>query len=182
MEDWHCVEFRVMADGKSPNFKPGTMTHGSIAFYVGAILIAEISLWAQFSSDIHKPQAHLRTDPYDPYQRIFVSYSHKDVRIIEQLERAYTILGFQYLRDVNVLRSGEDWNSALLNKISEADIFQLCWSEAARISDYVEKEWRHAIGLNRSHFIRPMYWEKPMPDPPPELRPIHFAYYPIGEN
>ena len=65
--------------------------------------------------------------------------------VVDELEKAYRVLGFQYLRDVRLLRSGQSWSETLLNKIDEADIFQLCWSNAARRSPYVEREWRHAL-------------------------------------
>ena len=95
---------------------------------------------------------------------------------MDQLEIAYRALGDEYLRDIAVLRSGEQWNPALLGKINQSNIFQLCWSESAKRSRYVEEEWRYAFGLRRSGFIRPMYWEIPMPTPPVELSDIHFAY------
>jgi len=62
----------------------------------------------------------------------------------------------------------------------KADIFQLCWSSAARTSPFVEREWRHALSKGRPGFIRPTYWEEPMPPPPPELAYIHFAHLEIG--
>ena len=111
----------------------------------------------------------------EPYQAVFVSYARQDAGIVDQLERAYAALGFDYLRDIRVLRRGEKWNPALLRKIEEADIFQLCWSKAAKASANVEQEWRHAMRLNRTAFVRPLYWEQPMPEPPEELRDIHFA-------
>jgi hypothetical protein len=64
----------------------------------------------------------------------------------------------------------------LLKKIDEANIFQLCWSTAAKTSIYVEQEWRHALRLKREALIRPVYWETPMPEPPGELADIHFAF------
>ena len=79
------------------------------------------------------------------------------------------------MRDVRILRSGEVWNQALLRKINLADVFQLCWSTNAVASQYVEEEWRHALRLERPGFIRPLYWEVPMPPPPEELAAIHFA-------
>ena len=91
----------------------------------------------------------------EPYQAVFVSYARQDAGIVDQLERAYAALGFDYLRDVRVLRSGEKWNPALLRKIEEADIFQLCWSKAAKASANVEQEWRHAMRLNRTAFVTP---------------------------
>ena len=98
---------------------------------------------------------------------------------MQQLERAYTVLGMQSLRDVHVLRSGEKWHPALLKHIEQADIFQLYWSDNAKHSTYVEQEWRHALKQARPSFIRPLYWEHPMPDPPLELDEIHFAYFPL---
>jgi hypothetical protein len=95
---------------------------------------------------------------------------------VKQLEQAYRALGLEYLRDVRILRSGEKWNPALLEAIERADIFQLCWSMAAKQSVYVRKEWRYALTLQRPSFIRPVYWETPMPAAPRQLAKIHFAY------
>jgi hypothetical protein len=186
LEDWHRVEFKVQAAPDLPGFEPGVATNGKLAFYVGPVLIAEVKLWAHFSEDT-EPVAAPSYSTYtevtnNAYQSIFVSYSHQDTSIVEQLERAYRALGMQYLRDVSILRSGEEWNPALLRKIDEADIFQLCWSSAARASVYVEQEWRHALNLERSNFIRPTYWEQPLAEPPPELASLHFAYMDLGEK
>jgi hypothetical protein len=112
-----------------------------------------------------------------PYNAIFVSYAHEDSFIVKHLGVAYKALGMRFLRDQEVLRSGEKWNPALLCLIEQADIFQLFWSRAARQSRYVEQEWRHALQQNRGNFIRPVYWQKPMPEPPKELEHIHFSYY-----
>ncbi len=61
------------------------------------------------------------------------------------------------------------------NGISE--IFQLLWSEAAKQSTYVRREWKHALALHRPFFIPPVYWDKPMLSPPRELADIHFVAY-----
>jgi hypothetical protein len=177
LEDWHRAEFRLQADPDLPGFGLGGAVNGRVAFYVGPVLVAEAKIWAHLSDEADVTAADLPETPVtvDPYQAIFVSYSHKDATIVDQLERAYTVLGNEYLRDVRMLRSGEKWSPALLRKIEEADIFQLCWSHTAKKSSYVEQEWRHALGLDRSYFIRPTYWEEPMPEPPPELSEFHFA-------
>ncbi len=75
------------------------------------------------------------------YQSIFCSYSHKDTQIVERVERAYKALGMTFLRDVETLRSGQDWSAELLKLIERADIFQLFWSSAAAESPAVRKEW-----------------------------------------
>src|SRR5262249_2216525 len=84
--------------------------------------------------------------------------------------------GLDYLYDVKLLRSGEKWNAALLAKIEQADIFQLCWSRAAKKSSYVEQEWKYALKQKKTNFIRPVYWQRPLPTPPSELADLHFAY------
>jgi hypothetical protein len=113
---------------------------------------------------------------------IFISSSLVDSHIVDQLDMAYTAAGIQVLHEVRLLRSSQALNSLLLDFINKADIFLLCWSSASRTSLYVEQEWRHALSLKRSGFIRTVYWERPMPSPPDELMHIHFAYYPILES
>jgi TIR domain len=183
LEDWHRIEFRMQADPEQPGFEDGKAANGRLAFYVGAVLIAELKFWTHFSVEVDAasdapPDKHVAADPYEA---VFVSYSHEDELVVEGLEKAYEALGIQYIRDVNTLRSGEQWNQALLKKIDEADIFQLCWSAAAKRSRYVKQEWRHALALGRPNFIRPTYWQRPMPKPPSELASLHFAYYEIDQ-
>ena len=176
LEDWHRFEFRVMAEGRQPTLR----SVGTIAFYVGPVLVAEVGLSiALFRASESKralaPAPGTWADGC-AYQAIFVCYSHDDASVVEKLEQAYTALGIECLRDSRILRSGVDWKATLLRKIEEADIFQLCWSHQAKLSGYVEEEWRHAVSLSRPFFVRPVYWEKPMPVPPHELAHIHFAY------
>jgi TIR domain len=116
------------------------------------------------------------------YQAVFVSYSSEDTLIVDQLQHAYTVLGMSYVRDIEKLRSGQDWNDIILAAIPSADIFQLCWSHAAKRSRFVEREWRCALALNRQHFIRPVLWEMPMPSPPDDLAHLHFARLPLRGN
>jgi hypothetical protein len=61
--------------------------------------------------------------------------------------------------------------------IERASIFQLFWSKNSKRSKYVEQEWRHALEIKKDYgFIRPVYWDKPMPEPPHELSNICFEY------
>jgi hypothetical protein len=115
-----------------------------------------------------------------PYQAVFCSYSHLDKRVVDHVESACKALGIAYLRDTIVLRGGQHVWDELRDKIERADIFQLFWSHNAARSAYLEQEWRHALGLGRqaTNFIRPVNWEEPIPRPPPELEPIHFAFVP----
>jgi len=96
------------------------------------------------------------------------------MNVVKQLENYALAMGDRYLRDLTELRAGEDYEDRLQEMIEEADVFQLFWSHRSAGSPAVEREWRHALTLDRQAFIRPTYWEDPMPQPPEELAIIHF--------
>ncbi|HUS80577.1 MAG TPA: TIR domain-containing protein [Armatimonadota bacterium] len=173
-EDWQAALFRFRA---SPD-RTGTACNGSVGFYVGGLLIADVlvSIFVRDpQAEVLLPERPVRAEA-TPYRRVFPSHSHQDLEIVRACERYAAMSGDEYLRDVRALRSGEEWSPRLLELINEADVFQLFWSPNAAQSPYVEKEWQHALGQRRPHFVRPFYWRKPMPDPPAELAHIHFAY------
>jgi hypothetical protein len=202
LEDAHRREFRVHADPGVPGFAPGAAVSGRVAFYVASILVAEVTIWA-FIVDSHGPWSEPSaavasmlvgrpTMPSDaprqslmatatPYGAIFVSYAHDDGAVVARLGAAYKALGMSFLRDQDELRSGEKWSPRLLALIERADIFQLYWSRLAQRSRYVRQEWRHALQQERELFIRPVYWQKPLPEPPRELKDLHFAYLPLDD-
>jgi hypothetical protein len=179
LEDWHSATFRVQARKGLPGFEPARALNGRVAFYVETLLIGEVPIWA-FLNDRGEPadEAPRRSDPVAGFERVFASYSHRDGEVVELLGRAYRALGMEWLRDVETLRSGERWNPRLLELIEGADLFQLYWSEEAARSPYVTQEWRHALAQRRERFIRPVFWRRPMPEPPAELSPLHFAFLP----
>jgi DNA-directed RNA polymerase specialized sigma24 family protein len=172
--DFHGVEFRCRTR-RNTGVDKRISVH--VKFFVASVLVREIV----FDITLHQQMEtfisgkHTSTTAH-PYQRVFVSYCHQDREIAKQLEKAYTAIGIEYLRDVKKLRSGEKWAPALLRLIEESEIFQLLWSKAAKRSANVEQEWRYALHLDRTEFIRPIYWEQPLPPPPDELADIHFAY------
>ena len=116
----------------------------------------------------------LASAPATPFRRVFPSYSRRDLQVVEQIELYSKTLGDDYLRDLVSIRPGEEWNPRLQELIAKADVFQLFWSSNSANSRFVEEEWRFAAGLRRPYFIRPTYWEDPIPDPPGELAAIHF--------
>lgn len=175
---WRCATFQMRLC--EPLAQEHNLT-GSVQFFLGPLVVGSLALAVTALSGASKAtldSSHgFRQLEVSPYRKIFVSHSHKDLAIVKQLERAYTALGDTYFRDTNVLRSGEKWQDAIFDRISEADIFQLCWSRAARASRHVQEEWRHALKVQRDRFIHPVYWHKPLLTPPPELADLHFAFY-----
>lgn len=182
LEDFHGVEFRVQAHPGVAGFAAGRAVNGRVSFYVESLLVGEVPIWALIAEG--GGAGAPRETPLDrsgsarAYDRVFASYSHRDGEIVEALGRAYRALGMEFLRDVEALRSGEQWNPRLLELIEGADVFQLYWSDHASRSRYVEQEWRHALAQGRERFVRPVYWRRPMPQPPRELGAIHFAFLP----
>jgi hypothetical protein len=180
LEDIHRAEFRLRASGALD----GTTARGRLVAYLGAILLAEVDLAIKVDSRYRPADGEtgpgLAETAARPFRKIFASYSHRDTEIVRQYEAFMESCGDRYLRDVRDLRSGEQWNLRLLALIDEADIFQLFWSSNSMRSRFVRREWEHALALGRPDFIRPTYWEEPLPEspedglPPESLRALHF--------
>lgn len=159
----------------------GQALHGQLSIYLGALIISEIRLsFAVVPVDAPEDVTPPEASTSQGYRKIFASYAHADTEIVEQMEALAESMGDRFLRDVVDLRSGDIWQQRLLEMINEANIFQLFWSEHSAKSVNVEKEWRHALALNRERFIRPVYWEMPCPQWPRELSHIHFGRLTFG--
>jgi len=77
--------------------------------------------------------------------------------------------------DLPSLSSGQDWELALSDAMEASDVFYLFWSQSARRSDWVEKEWRYALSARGIEFIDPVPLASPEIAPaPPELASPHF--------
>lgn len=180
----HKEEFRIRASQQLD----GKMAEGRISVFLsGSIVLAEIGLRIRVDS---REQHKTSSTPYEhissrAYRRIFASYSRKDLEIVEEFEKYAIAVGDEYLRDLVHIRTGEMWDERLIQMISQADIFQLFWSWNSIRSKFVEREWKYALSLKRAQFVRPVYWEDPMPElkdenlPPEELQKLHFQRLPI---
>ncbi|MBC7813640.1 MAG: TIR domain-containing protein [Burkholderiales bacterium] len=177
-EDWHRFDFKLRAKDAPLD----QAANGFVTFTVEGIIVADVPL-SIFVTESVSAATQQAESLQKPYQAIFCSYSHKDTNIIERVERAYKALGMDYLRDVTTLKSGQEWNAELLKMIERADIFQLFWSSNSSMSKYVAQEYEHALNLKRpGPFVRPVYWEQPMPKVPDPLRPFHFAFEPTLDD
>ncbi|HLJ80401.1 MAG TPA: toll/interleukin-1 receptor domain-containing protein [Ktedonobacterales bacterium] len=174
--DAQQLAFRMQAT----TARPGFAVNGSIQVFTGPLLRADIPI----SIFVRQPGMYPQTPQPQSfasstaraYRKVFASYSHRDTSVVQSCETAAQATGDRYLRDVSLLRSGEQWNDRLLQAIGEADLFQLFWSQNAAHSPAVQTEWRHALALQpaRGIFIRPVYWSRQVYSIPPELQSIHF--------
>src|SRR5262249_45260700 len=160
----------------------GQTARGRLTVFLGGIILAEVNLSIPVDSS-HRTGS--KTNPHEverarPYRRIFASYSRKDGWVVEQFTKYAGALGDEYVKKHIPLRAGEEWSGKLQRLIEEADIFQLFWSTNSMRSPFVRREWEHALSLRRPNFIRPCYWENPLPTcpeknlPPEELRRLRF--------
>ena len=180
-ESWHVATFRFLPISHE---RTPTSATGRVVYYVGPVLIGEVRFEIEIGD---RPTSDEKADKVTesaapPFKAVFVSYSHRDSQIVDGLEEAYKVIGMDYLRDTLKLRSGDKFRDSLLQMIRNADVLQLCWSNSAKKSHFVEEEWRYALSLNRKQFIRPCYWQLPRPDPPPELSDLHFAFLDLGPS
>ena len=156
----------------------GQTARGQLTIFLGHIILADIPLVIRVDSKTvsatESSSAARERSSAPAFRRVFTSYSRRDLPIVEATERYGRTLGDEYIRDLIYLRSGELWNDQLRELVRWADVFQLFWSANSARSEFVESEWRYALSLNRPVFVRPTYWQEPMPEPPEPLRGIHF--------
>jgi len=173
LEDFQRADFRFRA---APSLK-GDAASGQITFYVGPMIVGTLKFAMLFDGAREgAPNEHeVRAQMYH-HDKIFISYSHKDTGIALAFKKVHEATGHDVLIDIDDLRSGEEWNPALMRLIDKADIFQLFWSENSKSSKFCKQEWDHALKRGREGFIRPVYWQRPLPDPPMELSRYHFEY------
>ncbi|HKV12903.1 MAG TPA: trypsin-like peptidase domain-containing protein [Thermoanaerobaculia bacterium] len=179
VEAVHKQKFLLQA----PPDLDGQVARGRLSIYWGRILLAELNLKVRVDNRFRAASsrdAEPEREAIRPYRDIFASYSHEDTSIVLEFERYARALGDRYLIDRDHLRAGEIWDERLRSMIRQADAFQLFWSQNALRSVFVEREWRYALSLGRESFVRPVYWEEPLPElpernlPPQELRRLHF--------
>jgi TIR domain/Anti-sigma-K factor rskA, C-terminal len=168
-EPVHQVVFRLLA---GPELV-GSVVRGAVRVWFGMLLLGEVSLAISVTASAPEARSPAVAESAPRYRKIFPSYSHDDRAIVDDFAEKARALGDQYLQDVLVLRSGERWRARLPELIEEADIFQLFWSSNSMRSQYCREEWEHALALRRPQFVRPLYWEDPMPqDPALGLPPV----------
>lgn len=185
--DWVRYDFAFMA----PARLAGDTLFARVSVMVGGVEIAaikcpiEVTPAPVMQADANPlAAARLSQATARLYQRIFVSYSRRDQDVAETYRLAQMALGNDVFMDSYSIRVGEDWRAALARAIDEADTFQLFWSPNAADSDNVRHEWDYALryrcpDTRCESFIRPVYWNQPMPAPPPELAHLHFRFVPF---
>jgi len=160
---------RVPADAAS-GATPGTVT-----IHAGGIRIARV----HFALEIGSRTGEVAAEPVDVlrYRKAFASYASEDrALVMGRIQGMHEVApNLDVFVDVVSLRSGQPWEQELYRRIPENDVFYLFWSENARRSEWVEKEWRCALDAKGITFIDPVPLVSPdVAPPPPELAALHF--------
>ena len=114
------------------------------------------------------------------YTAAFISYASTDRD--QALEAAQLLrgVGIRYFQDVLNLEPGDRWLKRIELGIDECDLFLLCWSSAAKRSEWVRKEVQYALARQTADElglpdIQPLLLEGPPPVLPwEELEHLHF--------
>ena len=79
------------------------------------------------------------------FNKIFISYAHQDAQQVKLLALAYKAQGVDYFYDRDSLAPGDVYEERIFDYIDSSDLFVLCWSKNASVSDYVSKEKGRAL-------------------------------------
>jgi hypothetical protein len=177
-EDVQQVRFRIMAGDDLA----GSSRLGAIDVYAAGLLIAQVPLSIRMRQPDETETAEPKIILARMFEKVFASYSHKDKDVVDACCALSRSMGICMYVDSTLLLSGDDWKTKLREAILDSDVFQLFWSRNSSASKEVEKEWRIALGLvgeKTERFIRPLYWQQPLPAVPSELSAFHFAQLPL---
>lgn len=113
------------------------------------------------------------------FHKAFVSYSTQDQKEVLKRVQVLVRTGIEVFQDLLSLTPGERFERRLFEKIADVDLFLLFWSAAARESEWVIREARHALqcqGMHPDHLpeIIPIILEQEFVEPPSELSHLHF--------
>lgn len=93
----------------------------------------------------HRPRKLWTEIKNNGYKKSFISYSHADAEKIRFLAEGFRIQSIDYFFDEHSLRTGDNYPKEIDEYISTCDVFVLCWSENAKTSDWVNREYNMAL-------------------------------------
>lgn len=154
---------------------------GDITLSTGGIPLGEYS----FNTDIVATSVEkedLELGRAKSFTKAFISYAHKDSDLAVTVKKTLQGLGYKCFFDRDSLASGDLFDEKIMKSIEESDVFVLLWSKNSAQSEYVEKEYLHALPLAyppkpepAKLDFRPFFIDQPHTDPPVALKDINFS-------
>jgi serine/threonine protein kinase len=179
-EPVHREEFRFQAAARLD----GQIARGRLSVYLGRLLIAEVGIVTRVDrqASAHTESALSGENRAYRFRRIYACVARADRAVVSEFQHYAQLLRDTFLTSQF---SGDSPPPDPQQLIRSADVFQLFWSRSAMDSAETEREWRYALSLKRTDFIRSLYWEDPFPAdparslPPPELLALGFQKFPL---
>ena len=125
------------------DYKPSSMM-GTVILTVNDIPCGRMMFKTKIVSQPQKLYAKIESKAF---QKIFISYSHKDEATVKFFAKAFQAQGVDYFFDRHYLKAGDVYPLKIKEYINSADLFILCWSKNAAESDYVQLERQQALAL-----------------------------------
>lgn len=113
-----------------------------VALYIQGVPLGDMCFVTTIVENPRKLNADVKTRQYN---KIFISYSHKDAASVKGFAHALKAQGSDYFYDRDTLMAGDVYEEKIFSFIDTADLFILCWSKNAAESEYVGKERHRAM-------------------------------------
>lgn len=171
-----CVSYGVKVSNDSPLGKVVCTLSASVR----DIPVGYVRFTVTIGEDCRDNKSQLVGDSAHRYERAFISYASKDRGEVLKRIPMLRIQHIEFFQDLLSLDPGDEWEERIYEEIESCDLFLLFWSSAALASEWVKREWMHAIkcrgeGKDGTPDIYPVLIEgPPVPSPPEELKRFHF--------
>ena len=110
--------------------------------FVNGALIGEMTFLTQI---VESPKNLNTCIQSRRFNKIFISYSHKDTKHVQYMAEAYKAQGVEYFYDRHNLNPGDVYEEIIYQYIDSSDLFILCWSKNTAESKWVPKEINRAL-------------------------------------
>ena len=94
-------------------------------------------------------KANLEVADQKSKRQVFISYSRKDIKFARRLASDLKKAGFDVWWDISNLKGGDDWVRFIPAAIEDNYHFVVLLSPSSIHSEWVEKEYTHAIGKRK---------------------------------
>ncbi|HEV7891260.1 MAG TPA: toll/interleukin-1 receptor domain-containing protein [Pyrinomonadaceae bacterium] len=182
-----CVQFGVnVPEGCAPKSLFGKVTVCQNTVPIGHVrfafeVVAAVGPSAKVTPVVEPASAEEQpAGEFVRYHQAFISYCSKDRAEVLRRVQMLRLVRLNFRQDLLDLEPGQKWESTLYQYIDESDVIFLFWSKAAKESEWVDKELRHALERKGGREdsppeIVPVIIEGPPPAPPPPyLAAYHF--------
>jgi hypothetical protein len=150
-----------------------------LKFHVGGNILSSINFrFLRVSPPRRQGAEHNRNaERWDSMQRIFISYSRKDMDFVRKLAGDLEKAGYDVWWDISDLRGGDDWVRLIPDAISSSQFVLVVLTPTSIESEWVRKEYTQALSL-RKKVIPLMLVPSSVPF---SLNTINFINFAVGE-